>query len=84
MYAASPQAKEVDPGPDRSGLASGAAAVDRPDPRHPSDLTHPRERRGHAVSRCPPTSVADLDSLARQVGVHGDRYNQFHLSLVEG
>lgn len=26
--------------------------------------------------------IADLDSLARRVGVHGDRYNEFHLGLV--
>lgn len=26
--------------------------------------------------------IADLDTLARRVGVHGDRYNEFHLGLV--
>lgn len=25
---------------------------------------------------------ADLDALARRIGVHGDRYNEFHLGLV--
>ena len=26
--------------------------------------------------------LADLDTLARRVGVHGDRYNEYHLGLV--
>lgn len=41
-----------------------------------------RENAGASGVALSADDVADLDSLARKVGVHGDRYNQFHLGLV--
>ena len=67
---------------DRPGLAAGAAAVDRADPRHPPHRAHPGERRRHPASRCPPTSSPTSTRLARRVGVRGDRYNAEHMAYV--
>lgn len=41
-----------------------------------------RENAGATGVPLSADEVADLDALAGRVGVHGDRYNEFHLGLV--
>lgn len=41
-----------------------------------------RENAGAAQVALSADEKADLDALVRRVGVHGDRYNEFHLGLV--
>jgi aryl-alcohol dehydrogenase-like predicted oxidoreductase len=60
--------------------------------QHPSVVPIPGTRRtsriqeNAAATQVPLSAdeLADLDALAQQVGVHGDRYNQTHMSYVNG
>jgi aryl-alcohol dehydrogenase-like predicted oxidoreductase len=75
------QAKEVTPGQIALAwlLAQQPWIVPIPGTRRTSRI---RENAGASGVALSADDVADLDSLARKVGVHGDRYNQFHLGLV--
>lgn len=75
------QAKEVTPGQIALAwlLAQQPWIVPIPGTRRTSRI---RENAGASGVALSADDVADLDSLARMVGVHGDRYNQFHLGLV--
>lgn len=63
------------------GLAAGPASVDRADPRHQVA----RAAGGNAAATelaLTADEVADLNTAAAQLGVHGNRYKDLHMGLV--
>jgi hypothetical protein len=63
-------------------VAAGPALVGRADPRHEATAAGGKRRRDpRGAVR---DEVPDLDAMAAQIGVRGNRYNDLHMGLVAG
>jgi aryl-alcohol dehydrogenase-like predicted oxidoreductase len=74
-------AKDATPGQIALALAAGPEPMDR---AHPGTRRRERLQENASATQVPLSAdeVADLNTTAARIGVHGNRYNDMHMSFL--
>ena len=74
--------EERDACPNRAGVADGAEAVDRSDPRH-AQLGSPEREHGAINVQLTPADLREIETAFSKLSVHGGRMNEMQMRVVD-